>query len=157
MTIAGVLILLFLGLALLYLEFFVIPGISIAAIGAIVFFTAGIVTAYIYIGSQAGNISLLASLFLIVFMFYISLNPRTWKRISLSAAITGGAKDNADVDSIKPGDRGVAKSRLAPIGEVLINGNEYEAQSMGEFINAGTEIEVVKSENSTIIIKPIKK
>jgi membrane-bound ClpP family serine protease len=153
-SVIGVILLILIGLFLLVLELFVLPGISIAAIGSFCFIAGGIIMAYTKLGFPAGNITLLFCIVSVIITIYFSLKPQTWKRMTLLTNIDSKALDTAHYGKIKPGDFGKAVSRLAPIGNVLINDHIFEAQSTGDFIDSGTEIEVVKVDNSKIIIKP---
>ena len=153
-SIIGVILLILIGLFLLVLELFVLPGISLAAIGAVCFIIGGIVTAYTTLGTFGGNITLIFSIVSVIVTIYFSLKPGTWNKMTLHTHIDSKAQDTVAISMIKPGDPGKAISRLAPIGNVLIKDHIFEAQSTGDFIDPGTEIEVLKIESSKIIIKP---
>jgi membrane-bound ClpP family serine protease len=156
MSILWIIVLLALAIILLLIELLIIPGISFAGIGAFVLFVLGISIAYIKLGSQGGNITLLASILIIGITIYFALKPGTWKRMTLTSAIDSKAANIEELNTIKVGDIGIARTRLAPMGEIEVNGIVCEAQSISEFINAGTEIEIIKTEQSKIIIKPRK-
>lgn len=156
MPIIWIVVLIAIALVLLVIELLIIPGISFAGIGAFIFFVLGISVAYMKLGSQGGNIALLASLFLIVITIYFTLKPSTWKRVTLTSTIDGKAANMEELNALKVGDVGITRSRLAPMGEIEVNGIVYEAQSVGEYINPGTEIEIIKLEQSKITIKPRK-
>ena len=57
---------------------------------------------------------------------------------------------------VKAGDRGVAVSRLAPMGKVEIGGRTYEAKSQGAYVDQQRDVEVVGFENFSVIVKTIK-
>ena len=54
-----------LGVVLLLVEFFLLPGISIAGVGGAIFMVGGVIYSYIYLGSTAGNITLALSLLML--------------------------------------------------------------------------------------------
>ena len=58
-----------LGVILLLVEFFLLPGISIAGIGGAIFMIGGVIYAYIYLGSGAGTATLVISLILLAGSF----------------------------------------------------------------------------------------
>ena len=62
-----------LGLFLIFLEFFVIPGITVAGIGGLIFSIAGIYMAYNNYGSATGHIILLSTIIFALILFIISL------------------------------------------------------------------------------------
>jgi membrane-bound ClpP family serine protease len=155
MLIAGIVFIIIIGLLLLFVEFFVVPGISIAGIGAVILIFSGIILAFVKLGSQEGIIALLASLFLAILMLYYALKPKTWNRISLKEDIDSKASDTSLFDKIKPGDKGIALSRLAPMGEIEINGINIEAVSSEGFVDEGSQVEVISNNKFKILIKPL--
>jgi membrane-bound ClpP family serine protease len=52
----------------------------------------------------------------------------------------------------QPGSKGEAMSPLRPAGKVLIDNNIYDAITLGNFIEQGTPIEVVKLDGSVIVV-----
>ena len=64
-----------LGVILLLVEFFLLPGISIAGIGGAIFMIGGVIYAYIYLGSGAGTATLVISLILLAALVAISYYP----------------------------------------------------------------------------------
>lgn len=155
MLILGIILLIVFGLILLIVELFIIPGISIAGIGSALFFLAGIFISFKYIGSQAGFISLLAIVISVAIALYYAFKPKTWNRIALKKDIDGKSSDFSYFDQIKVGDIGVCISRMAPMGEVEINGFRFEAQSVIGFIDVGVKIQVVGKHNNKILIKSL--
>jgi membrane-bound ClpP family serine protease len=51
------------------------------------------------------------------------------------------------------GDKGVAVSRLSPMGKVNIGGKVYEAKSIDAYIDQRCEVEVVDFENFNVVVK----
>lgn len=76
--------------------------------------------------------------------------------MALHAEVNGKAIDPETMMKVKPGDFGKAISRLAPMGNVEVEGKIYEGQSIEGYIEPESEIEVVKVEQYKIIIKPKK-
>src|SRR6185503_12432174 len=58
-----------------------------------------------------------------------------------------------DESKIRVGDGGIAMSKIAPIGKALINDITYEVQTLGEWINSGSPIEVIKVSLNKITVK----
>lgn len=142
-----------LGIILLLIEFFLLPGISIAGIGGAIFMIGGIIYSYIYLGSTAGNITLALSLILLALAFVWLLKSKSLRKIALTTDITETV-DNSDLKSLNPGDKGMAISRLNPIGNVMINDVTVEGKSFdGELIDEDTEIEVVRVETYNVLVK----
>ena len=59
-------------------------------------------------------------------------------------------------NNVKIGDRGVAITRLAPMGKVEINGKTFEAKSVSELIDEHSHVEVTGYENFNVIVKKVK-
>jgi membrane-bound ClpP family serine protease len=140
------------GFLFLLLEILVLPGTNIAGVVGFVLLAIGIWQAYAVYGGMAGTITLLVTLFLSAVALYFALKSNTWNRAALHKS--SDSKVNlVDADKIKSGDRGKTVSRLAPMGKAEFNGEYYEVNALGQFIDPGTEIEVVKIENNKITVK----
>jgi membrane-bound ClpP family serine protease len=155
MSVVWIVTLIIFALILLVIEILILPGVSIAGVGAVLFFIAAIITAYSTSGSTAAIITFFASLGTSVITTYFSLKSKTWKRMSLETSIDSKANNDVSLSNICVGDTGKTVSRLAPVGNILINNYIVEAQSTGEYVNADIEVKVVRIENSKIIIKPL--
>jgi membrane-bound ClpP family serine protease len=151
-TIIGVLI--GVGFLFLLLEILVLPGTNIAGVLGFILIAIGIWQAYTNYGGFAGTIALILTVIFSIIVLYFALKSRTWKRAALNKNIEGKV-NIIDVQKIKPGDRGKAISRLAPMGKAVINGEYYEVKTNGEFIDQETEVEVVKIEFNKVFVKKI--
>jgi len=152
MSVAIIVALILAGLLLLVIELLIVPGVSVAGVASLVFFSAGIILAYKYFGGTVGNISLLLTLIAIVVTIGIALKPATWKRLSLHTTIDSKVGDDF-IATLRPGERGIAKSKMSPIGEIIVRDNVIEAESIGPFIEAGQQVEIVKTEQQKIYVK----
>lgn len=153
MTLFAIILLIVFGFLLIMLEFFVVPGITIAGIGGILLMVGGIYLTYDIYGSPAGHYCLGAVLLLSILLISIAFRSDTWNRLALKSEIKGKTNVHEEND-YKVGDTGVAISRLAPMGTVEVNNLTIEAQSVGPFIDQSTEIEVVKVLRNKLIVKP---
>jgi len=142
-----------LGLFLLVVEFFMIPGVTVAGIGGFLIIIYAIYSAYADHGTTAGHLTLVFTAIASVATLVFSLRARTWKRVSLDTSIDSKAVDGFE-DDIHEGDEGVTISRLAPMGKASINGKTVEVTALGELINPNTTIVVVRVESNKIIVKP---
>ena len=75
--------------------------------------------------------------------------------MQLNSTITG-VVDVLGKERFKVGDKGVAISRLAPIGKVEINSHIVEGKSTGDFIDDGATVEVVSLQDNKLIVKQIQ-
>lgn len=154
----GVIIaLILIGIFLLVVEMVLLPGITVAGIGALGCCGYAVYLAFHDYGNEGGFIALGAVLVLSVAAAFICLRARTWRRFTLNENIDGKSQEIPDEEKIKVGDKGVALSRLAPMGKVLINGVTYEAKSIDAYVDQKEEVEVIGIENFNVVVKHCKK
>ncbi|HBS86372.1 MAG: hypothetical protein A2W91_19350 [Bacteroidetes bacterium GWF2_38_335] len=155
MEVLTVVLLVGLGIILLLLEFFVVPGITIFGFAGFAAVIGGIYFAFDYFGQMGGMYAILGSSLAIGIMLYLAFKAKTWDKAMLKTDISGKV-DSIDPNEVKQGDTGKTVSRLAPIGKIIINEKYYEGKSIDSFIDHGVDIEVVKVEMTQIIVKPKK-
>ncbi len=154
MSITAIVLLVLLGIILVLMEFFVVPGITVAGIGGLLLIVGAIFIAYNTRGATTGNYVLLGSLLSLFIALIFSLRSGTWKRIMLDTNVISTITDVPLSEKIKTGDKGITITRISPMGKVMVNDMVVEAKSLEGIINPNTEIEVVKVLNTNIIIKP---
>jgi len=154
MSVTIIVALILVGLLLLVIELLIVPGISVAGIASLVFFSAGVILAYKYFGGTVGNITLLLTIIAIIVTIFLALKPATWKGLSLHTTIDSKVVDDF-ISTLRPGERGIAKSKMSPIGEIIVRENVVEAESVSPFIEVGQEVEIVKIEQKKIYVKPL--
>jgi len=147
-----IIFLILLGLFLIFLEFFVIPGMTFAGIGGLIFAVAGIYMVYNNYGSTTGHIILLSTIFFALILFIISFKSGTWDKIMLKSSVTGQVETVIE-NSVKPGDTGITITRLNPIGKVKVNDQTVEAKCPGQFVDPNTEVVVKEVFKTYIIVK----
>jgi len=155
MLAVAIALLIIFGIALLIIEFLVLPGITIAFIGGVLLMGLGVYISYRTYGSDMGTYVLLGTVVLFIIALVYSLRSKTWKKLALKSEISGKVNSIQELH-IQVGDKGVAVTKLSSIGKVKINNTVFEAKSLGMYIEENTEIEVVEVSNSDIIVKPIK-
>lgn len=142
------------GFLLILLEFLVIPGIAVAGIGGVIFMTGGILYSYKELGAAGGNITLVVTLITFAAAIVIAFRSKTWNKAMLNTEIDGHV-DQIEVGEVQIGDIGKTVSRLAPMGKVKINGKVFEGKSISGYIDPNIEIEVMKLQNTNVIVKLI--
>ena len=99
-------------------------------------------------------------IFLIVFWIIIvklMRNPKS--RLTKMAILTDsqrpeeGYRAASDVYQQLMGSRGIAVSALRPSGVILIKGERISVMTRGDFIPAGTEVEIIAVEGSRIFVR----
>lgn len=148
-----ILILIVIGVLLLVAELVLIPGTSVAGICALGAYGAAIYKAFIQYGTSGGVFTIIAVIMVAVAATILSLRAKTWQRLSLKDKMDGKSQPSPE-NEVNIGDKGVTLTRLAPSGNVLIDGKTYEAKSLGDiYVDPKTEIEVTGFENFTVIVK----
>lgn len=145
--------LILIGIALLLLEFLVVPGITVFGIGGIGIIAGGIFYAYEYFGQEGGLTALIGSFFAVGGVFYFAFKSKTWDKAMLKTGIVGRV-ESIDEEKVKVGDEGISIGRLAPMGKVKVNGEYYEGKSQGQFMDHNIKITVVKVLTTQLIVKP---
>lgn len=146
--------LLLVGWLLLFVEIFFIPGVTVVALIGSGLMAAGIYFSFSHYGSTAGWLTLAGALVAVLLSFWYGFKSGFWNKLGLKDTLAEGKMNVIDETKIKVGDTGKAQSKIAPIGTGYFNGNEFEVNSMGEYIEPNTTIEVIKIANNKIFIKP---
>jgi membrane-bound ClpP family serine protease len=149
-------LLILLGIILLLIEFLIIPGVTVAGIGGVLLIAGGVLAAYLKYGVMYGNITLAATILVLIIIFIVALRTRTWKKIALDTKIDSSVENIKKEGRFMVGERGKTVTRLAPIGKAIFNNKIIEAKSISGYINENTEVEIIKIQNTNVIVKPLK-
>lgn len=162
------LLLVLLGVVLLIVEIFVLPGFGIAGVAGLIFLGTGLLLAMIGhdfgIASAAGTVHAaavtLSSAILIssaAFVGILRLLPHSrfaraglYLDESLRATTGSFASDPA----VHVGRPGVARTMLRPSGVVVVDGERLDAVSEGDVIPAATRIVVVGVRGASVVVRP---
>ena len=152
MTLLGIVLMILAGLVLFLLELLVIPGISIAGIGALVLMAVSVYLAFSLFGATTGTIVLLGVLLSMGLVIALTFRSKTWHRVSLHTQMNSKANDVSG-HGINPGDTGITITRLGPVGMVQIGDHRVEGHSEGPFIDQQSPVVVVRIEPSYVVVK----
>ena len=137
---------------LMAVELFILPGTSIAGIVAGCCLVGANWLVFDRFGLTVGLWVLAASLVACCLMGWWMLRSKTLERYSLHKSIDSTAATPEQL-SVKPGDEGVATTRLALIGNADIQGKVVEVKSADGFLDEGTPIIVTRVEDAQVIVK----
>lgn len=151
MNIAFIIALLIVGLVLLLLEIFVIPGVGVSGVLGISALVAGCVLAFRF-GITTGLVVTGVVVFVTIVLIVIALRSKTWERLALKTRVESSAGQVATVVSV--GDGGITSTRLAPMGKARIGERFVEVKSLEGFVDPGVDIKVVMIEDNIIYVKP---
>ena len=143
-----------LGVFFLVLELIFLPGVTLGTILSIVSNGAAIYLGFDRLGVVGGFVTLFVVVALSLVATVFSLRAKTWQRLALNDKIESQSSPSPDTQ-VSVGDKGVALSRLSPMGKVKIGNEVYEAKSDGTYIDQRSEVEVVGFDNFAVVVKKI--
>ncbi len=143
------------GIGLMLVELFLIPGISVAGVGAILFFVGSIYYAFTQITPLCGYITIALTLILIALSLVWVVRSKTLDRIALDTSVDSVVPTSIDSD-IAVGQKGITLTRLNPMGRVRIGEKEVEAKIRVGFLDENTPVVVERVETNLIIVKSDK-
>ncbi|MFI3314199.1 MAG: NfeD family protein [Rikenellaceae bacterium] len=149
-----IILLLLLGVALIIAELLLIPGFTIAGIGSIISFAAAIMITFSYVGSNWAFIVLAIAIVLSAATLIVCTRRNAIKKLTLNTTIDSKVQENAD-NKITIGKITETTTRLAPMGNITIDGNTFEAKSISGYIEPRTKVVVVGYEDSIVIVEKI--
>ena len=139
-------------LVLMVIEMLLIPGFGIAGLGAIGAFGYANYYAFTEIGNLAGFITLTSTLFLAIVIIVFVLRSRSMDKLALNKNIDSTVANEAS-KAVRVGDTGVTITRLALIGNALINDSIIEVRSCDGFLDENTPIIVERIVENVILVK----
>ena len=148
-----------LGVLLLFIEIALLPGFGAAGIPGLVLIVAGIGLAWVQFGLRIGLIYGSATVALTIPLAILAL--WLFRRTRLGAAfILNIAANRADGFQAPPqelvnlvGKSGQSITPLRPAGTALINDRRVDVVTLGDFIDAEVEIEVILVEGNRVVVR----
>ncbi len=151
-------ILLFLlGITALVLEILVVPGFGLAGVSGIILIAWGVLLLAVDF-TQATTALVLA---LAATMAVLVFGVRLFKRYNLWQMLTLRTKQYREAGYVAPssglvlntGKTGTALTPLRPSGAAEVSGLRLDVVTEGEYIPAGTPIEVVRVEGARVVVR----
>lgn len=166
-----IILLFVLGLILVLLEIFVVPGFGVTGISGIICVCAalilGLIENYTFTITHASTSAIawsLATFFagtvlaVALIIYLTSSRGPKWVRRHIGLTTELRNKDGFVGVDMQPaeylGHHGIAATDMRPSGKVDIDGQRYDAVSTIGFIQAGTSVIVTKYENAQIYVRP---
>lgn len=140
------------GVLLLVAELVLLPGISVAGVGALLTFGVAIFYAFFEYGVLWGVVTLTVTVVLAVIAVFVSLRSNTWQRLSLKTTIDSASTPIPQQNNIRMGQVGITLTRLAPMGKVHIGEVTVEAKAVDDFIDPKQPVEVIGFDNTVVIV-----
>jgi len=151
---ATVISLILFGLSLIIAEVIFVPGTTIVGVFGFVFLIVGIGFSFLYFGSETGWITVGLSAAVSGLFLYYSFRSSTWDRFSLKSTIESKVNEG-ELDSLTLGTEGLAVSALRPIGKAALGDKMFEVKTLGEYLDSGSKVRVIKITTNQIIVELI--
>jgi membrane-bound serine protease (ClpP class) len=148
------------GVGLLALEVFVLPGFGIAGIGGIALVVLALATSLFGAGASWREVGLAASRVMIAsataaagFLLLMRFLPQLpgSRRLVLESGFAGDGREAAE--ALAPGTPGVSITPLRPAGIARLGERRVDVVSSGEFLEAGCPIEIVRDEGHRVVVR----
>ena len=166
-------ILFIVGIILIAVEIFAIPGFGVAGISGILLVVTGLtlsmVDSVILDGQLVNFDGLVQSFFIVITAFFISLISSIWlSKLMFTTTIFG----HLALDSVQNHDEGystsddkyknminklgVAQTNLRPAGKVIIEDEYFDATANSGFIEKGSKVKVTKYETAQLFVTKVE-
>ena len=142
------------GLVLMFAEILLIPGVGVAGVLGIISMGGSCYYAFKEFDNTAGVIVLGVNVVLWTLLLIWVLRSKTWKKMALDTNIT--SKVNVPEVVVAVGDKGIAATRLAPMGNVRFANHSLEVTAMEGMIASGVEVEVVLIDDKKVYVRECK-
>jgi len=143
------------GLILIFLEIFLIPGTTLFGIIGGIALIIGVILIYSNYGAKWGNIAAVSTGVLVVAAVVAGFKVIESNKLAMKAEITGKVNE-LEKHLYNVGDKGTAVSELRPNGKGMFNGERADIYSTGEYIQRGSEVEIIKITHDKIFVKQSK-
>lgn len=171
------------GLILIAVEIFILPGFGVAGVTGIFLLLVGLVMTFVPLEPGRGMFSwpqmqqtwdhlingtlivlssTLAAFFVgLVFMYYFPRTTISRLAIPLNPTADGtlttaaGVLGSRVMEEARVGDSGAADTDLRPSGKARVNGKLLDVVAVGQYIPAGAKVRVVRVEPNRIVVEPI--
>lgn len=142
------------GLFLIIAEIIFVPGTTLVGILGFIFLLLGVGLSFTYFGSETGWTTVGVSAVASGLILYYSFKANIWGRFSLKSSIQSKVNEG-DLDSLAVGTEGIAVSALRPVGKASLGEKMYEVKTLGEYLDSGSRVRVIKIIMNQIIVEPI--
>ncbi len=140
---------------MMVIEVAFIPGIGFTGVMGVLAMIGSVFYAFLQLGTAAGWITLLVCVLICIALFLWALYGNSLDKMALKKNINSKVNEQ-DMSLFAVGDRGIARTRLALIGEALINGQVVEVKSEGGFIDEQQEIEIIRISGESLFVAKVK-
>ncbi|MFC2123295.1 NfeD family protein [Bacteroidota bacterium] len=149
-----VILLIVLGLGFIVAEIIFVPGTTFLGLLGVIFAIAGIVISYTNFGTGTGSIVLIVTLIFGLAMMVYGFKSGAWSKFALKGSIDSKVNEG-EKSSLQVGEEGETISTLRPIGKAEFQDTVYEVSTLGNYLEPGIRIRIIKIKQNKIIVEPI--
>ncbi|MDK2887999.1 MAG: hypothetical protein PWP72_877 [Thermoanaerobacter sp.] len=148
-----------LGIIALVLEIFVFPGFGVAGVAGIILLAWGVLLLAVDFTQATAALVVALALTIVVFFLGLKFLSRLnfWQRLTLNTrqekdkGYTAGQEELVQLVH----QAGVALTPLRPAGTAEIAGRRLDVVTSGEYIPAGTKVQVVQVEGNRVVVRRV--
>jgi membrane-bound ClpP family serine protease len=142
------------GLLLLVIEVILIPGTSIAGFIGFGMMIAGVIVSFNYFGDQTAWVIAGSTAVVSGGVFFWTFHTKPWKQFALKSTISSKVNEGV-FEGLQIGSVGVAVSMLRPRGNAEFGNKIIEVSTLGNFVDAGAQVKIIKITSNQIFIEPL--
>lgn len=159
-----------LGVVLLAMEIFVLPGFGVAGVAGLLCISIGMILSFqdfvipdpalpwqgeILLANTTQVLGAIVAAFCLTLLFLRFILPRMGRVVDgpyLGTTLAASHADSDEVKRVKTGDVGIARTFLRPAGKVEIGSDIIDAISEGEFMEKDTPVIVTEIRGNRVIV-----
>lgn len=142
------------GLVLIIVEIIFVPGTTVVGLVGFIFMVIGVGLSFRYFGSEIGWSAVGGTAVASGALLYLSFKSNLWGRFALKSTIDSKVNEG-ELNDLLPGQEGVAVSALRPVGKAELSNRQFEVKTLGEYVDPGKRIRILKVLSNQIIVEPI--
>jgi len=142
------------GLALIVAEIIFVPGTTVVGVLGFAFLIIGVGLSFRYFDGEVGWITVGVTSAASGAILYYSFSANVWGKFSLKTS-SDSKVNEGELDELKIGAEGQTISALRPVGKAELNNKTFEVKTLGEYLDTGMRIRVIKILSNQIIVEPI--
>lgn len=154
MTPTLVILLALIGLILIAVEIFFVPGSTVVGVVGGLALIASVVCAFIYLDTTIAWSLFAGTTVASVILGYFAFRPNTWKKIAVNSTIDGKIVD--EVQNLQTGLLGTTLTPCNPIGKAKFGDKIEEVYSLIDFIDVNKQVKIESIKENKIFVSVIK-
>lgn len=143
--------LLLLGLILVLIEFFLVPGSTIIGVIGLVIMAIAVAFAFKSQGNKVGLLFLSIGFLSALIALWFGIRLYRSRKLSVNAQID--SRSYLQEETVEIGAEGISISDLRPGGRARFGDKKLEVYAQDAFVEKGTAIEVIAIENHKIFVQ----